>query len=292
MFKLALASCSKIQDLPLQPAWADIQAQQPDALLLLGDNVYLDHDQHQQPGPLAAELDALYARQFAEPGFAVLLADLRARRAPLLAVYDDHDFLGDDRCGGDHDPALREAARAAFVRAFQAGPAGPDVYARHSLGLVDLILLDTRFYRSHPSRTVDPRNAMLGARQWAWLEQQLQASTATFLVVASATNLHNFGGQSWEQHPGAFQRLVGLLQGRAGALVVSGDAHRNAVYDDSGVVEIVSSAVARRGVVFGAERRNHGLLSFDAQGVQVDLRGLKVGNRFSFRIGLGHWVLP
>ncbi len=292
MFKLAFASCSKIQDLPAQPAWADIQAQQPDALLLLGDNIYLDHDQHQQPGPLAAELDALYARQFAEPGFAALLADLRARQAPLLAVYDDHDFLGDNRCGADHDPALREAARAAFVRAFQPMQTGPDVYARQALGLVDVILLDTRFYRTHPARSVDPRNAMLGAQQWAWLEQQLQASTAPCLVLASGSTLHSFGDESWEQYPGAFQRLVSLLKDRTGALVLSGDAHRNAVYDDSGVVEIVSSAVARRGIVFGAERRNHGLLRVDAQGVQVDLMGLKVGNRFSFRIARAHWALP
>jgi hypothetical protein len=39
MFKLAVASCSKFQDQPQQPAWDAIRAQSPGALLLLGDNV-------------------------------------------------------------------------------------------------------------------------------------------------------------------------------------------------------------------------------------------------------------
>ena len=29
-----------------------------------------------------------------------LLQDLAARRKPLFAIYDDHDFLGNNRCGG------------------------------------------------------------------------------------------------------------------------------------------------------------------------------------------------
>lgn len=44
--------------------------------------------------------------------------------------------------------------------------------------------------------------------------------------------------------------------------------------------------------MFGATRRNHGLLGFDAPGVQEDLAGPKVGDRFSLRIPRERWALP
>lgn len=292
MLKIAIASCAKLQDVPEQPVWATVQAQAPDALLLLGDNVYLNHDQHQSPEALAAELRALYAQQLAEPHFAALLADLRAHGKPVVATYDDHDFLGNNRCGGDVPDALRQAARAELVRAWAPARTGDEVYRVHHLGLVDLVVLDTRFHRVSPAAAGADRDAVLGSAQWQWLEQQVASATAPYLVVASSTTLHTFAGESWEQYPGAFARLVKLLQGRRGALVVSGDVHRNAVYDDSGVIEVVSSAVARRGIVFGALRRNHALLQFDPERLRVQLFSLKVSGRFDFEIPLADWRLP
>lgn len=295
MFKLAFASCAKFQDQPQQPAWDDIRIQRPDALLLLGDNIYLDHDHHGDPKVLGAELRQLYAQQFAVPSFKALLNDMRDRHAPVIAIYDDHDFLGNNRYGGDVDPSLRDAARKEFVSAFNPVMTGPDVYARYALGannLIDLIVLDERFYRTRPSDAGGDRNAILGAQQWDWFEQQVAQSQASYLVVASSTTVHTFGDESWEQYPGAFQRLVKLLSKRRGALVLTGDVHRNAAYDDSGLIELVSSAVARNGIVFGAERRNFGMLTFDTQAVDVKLESLKAGWRFNFRIPLQNWELP
>ena len=116
--KIAVASCTKLQQINPQPVWSEIQIERPDVLLLTGDNVYLDHDNHKDPAKLREELQRLFAAQLAEPNFAALLADLRARGGTLLAIYDDHDFLGNNCYGGDHDPALREAARDEFIRAF------------------------------------------------------------------------------------------------------------------------------------------------------------------------------
>lgn len=133
--KLAVASCSKLQQVNPQPVWSEIKAEKPDVLLLLGDNIYLDHDHHSN----------------AEPNFAPLLADLRARNAPVIAIYDDHDFLGNNRYGGDHDPALANAARAEFVLAFSPTMTGKDLYHRRTIGNVDIVLLDERFYRRSPA---------------------------------------------------------------------------------------------------------------------------------------------
>ena len=125
--KLVAASCSRLQSVNPQPVWAEIEAEKPDALLLLGDNVYLDEDRHDDPARLAADLRALYQRQLAEPNFAALLAGLRKRKATVAAIYDDHDFLGDNRSGGEAAPALREGARRQLIDAF--APLATDVDA-------------------------------------------------------------------------------------------------------------------------------------------------------------------
>ena len=290
--KLAVVSCAKLQQTNPQPVWAEIMAETPDVLLLLGDNIYLDEDHHQDPAALAAELRARYRAQFAEPNFAALLSDLRARGGELLAIYDDHDFLGNDRYGGDLDPALGIEARKEFVRAFEPTRTGDDVYNIHRVGPADIIVLDARLYRRSPSLTSGDHDAVLGAKQWAWFEQAVAASGADYLVVGSSTTGHTWGNESWEQYPLAFKRLRGLLGGRRGALLVTGDVHRNAVYDDSGIVEIVCSGVARDSIVFQRPRKNYAILTFGALDLRVELKSLKVGWRFDFRIPLADWQLP
>jgi alkaline phosphatase D len=290
--KIVAASCANLREVDPQPVWSEIRAERPDALVLLGDNVYLERDDHTAPTLLAAELRACYARQFADAHFAGLLGDLQTRGAPVIAVYDDHDFLGDNCCGGEATAALREAARAEFINAFAPVQTGADVYRMQRLGAVDLVALDTRFYRTTAAVSAGDPDAMLGRTQWSWFERALAASTAPYLVIASSTTLHAFGDQSWEQYPAAFTRLVRLLRGRVGALVLSGDAHRNATYDESGVIEIVTSAVAQRSRKFGTVRQNYGVLDFGAAAVQVELRSLKIGSRFAFEVPLARWTLP
>ncbi len=289
--KIAVASCIKLQQTYPQPVWSEIQNERPDILLLTGDNVYLDHDNHKDPAKLRAELQRLYAAQLAEPNFAALLADLRARGGSILAIYDDHDFLGNNCYGGDHDPALREAARDEFIRAFAPVQTGADVYTHFKSNLVDVIVLDERFYRTSPSVSRNDRDAILGAAQWAWFEHAVSNSTAKFLIVASSTTFHTFGDESWEQYPTAFERMRALLKDRRGGMIVSGDVHRNALYDDSGVIEVVSSAVARHGIVFGAPRKNYGILTFNNDAVRIQLRSLKPGGRFDTTIELANWRL-
>jgi hypothetical protein len=158
--------------------------------------------------------------------------------------------------------------------------------------LDDLIVVDARYHRRSMAGSRDDPDAILGAPQWAWLEGQVSKSDAPYLAVASSSTFHAFGDESWELCRPAFDRMVKLLRDRPGALVLSGDAHRNAVYDDSGVIEIVSSAVARRSLVFKVLRSNYGILSFDDDGLRVQLHSLKVSSRFDFRIERSHWTLP
>jgi len=289
--KIAAVSCVKLDQVWPQTGWQKITAQQPDVLLLLGDNIYLDHNYLTSPVTLAAELAAQYTAQLSEANFAALLADVRGRGGRVEAIYDDHDFLGDNRGGAD-EPALAAVARAKLIAAFQPSQTGSDVYRTFTAGPVQVVVLDERFYRSKPSVSQDDRDAVLGAAQWTWFENVVASSNTPFLLVASSTTVHQWGNESWEEYDYAFLRLQELLANRAGTLVVSGDVHRNAIYDDSGIVEIVTSAFARYGMMFGKPRENWCLFTFDALGVHVQLNGLKLANQFDFRIELANWQLP
>ena len=290
--KIAVASCIKLQQTNPQPVWKEILDEKPDVLMLLGDSVYLEHNRHVDAEELRAELRSLYREQFSEPHFRDLLDDVKARGAKLLAIYDDHDFLGNNRYGGDSAPALRQAAREELVRAFDLPTlVDGDVYQMFRDGPVAVFLLDQRYYRRSPATSGADRDAILGARQWTWFEDSLRTSGAKFAVIASSSTFHQFGDESWEQYPAAFERMRTLLNGRNGAMIVSGDVHRNDMYDDSGVLEIVTSAVARRGLVFGAKRKNYGIFTFSDDRVHVDLRGLKSGDRFNTVIDHDNWRL-
>ena len=291
--KIVIASCCRLQHTEAQPVWGEIRAEQPDALLLLGDNIYLDCDTHDDPAALAAELRQRYAAQFAEAHFDALRRDMRSRGKPVLAIYDDHDFLGNNRCGADFAPALRSAAREALVAAFDPPRTRDEVYSSQRLGAVRVVMLDTRFHRLSVSAAagLGDRDAVLGAEQWAWLQAELDKRDTPFLLIASSSTFHLFRSEAWELYPAAFSRLRALLRGRRGALFVSGDIHANALYDDSGVVEVVSSGVARCGKVFGVQRKGYGVLAFDAEGVQITLRSNKPGDRLHTRIALADWRL-
>ena len=288
--KIAFASCCKLQKVNPQPAWAEIQLEKPDVLLLLGDNIYLDKDSHDDPAALTAELALLYRAQLREPNFSALLADMKARGKPVLATYDDHDFLGDNRVGAAN-PALRDSAREQLVAAIDPVRTGDDVYSSQWHGNVRIVVLDTRYHRDLLPGAADQRDAILGARQWQWLEAELERKDSPFVLVVSSTAFHRYGvNEAWSYYTAAFQRLRDLLRHRSGAMVASGDIHDNELKDKSGVIEVVSSGVARPGKGHG-ERRNYGLLVFDETGVDIDLRGEPPKGVFPMRVLLSDWRL-
>ena len=170
--------------------------------------------EHDDPVRLAAELQALYADQLAEPHFAALLADLSARNAPLIPIYDDHDFLGNDRCGGDAPPALREAARAVFVDTFAPLMTGQDVYRLQRVGPADIIVLDERFYRTRPAVSRDRRDAILGTEQWNWFEGAFTTSTAAYVLIASSSTFHKWKTEAWARLPATWKNFRATSQVR------------------------------------------------------------------------------
>jgi alkaline phosphatase D len=239
--KIAFGSC--IDQNKAQPIWQAILANQPDLFIFGGDNVYASG----QPWQLG-QLEKAYATQAAQPGFAQL-RDTIAH----VAIWDDHDMGLND--GGAEFPHM-QASKNAFLD-FWRLPANDPRRARDGLyhamtfgetgQRVQIILLDTRTFRSAPLKT-DQRDApgkerylpdrhtsktMLGEKQWQWLATQLQTpADIRFIVSGVQVIVEGHGWEGWNNFPLEQEKLRQLIQhtGAKGVVLLSGDRHIGAIY--------------------------------------------------------------
>ena len=137
--KICFTSCMDAVRVPHQPVWDHIQAQNPDVLMLLGDQIYMDWGLpgtdwrgliHDEPTDgltaFAQEMHMRYALQWAVPAFQQLICGFAGRSDPsrLLVTWDDHDFAWNNALGEDgHDQAHRHgvppAVKAVSRRLFE-----------------------------------------------------------------------------------------------------------------------------------------------------------------------------
>lgn len=259
LHRIAFASCAD-QTRP-QPIWDTVLADKPDLMVFGGDNVYAS----EQPWSLQ-RLEQAYATQAAIPGFRRL-----RETVPHLAIWDDHDYGPND---GGAEFAHKHESKDAFLR-FWDVPAGDP--RRFHEGLhhaqvfgppgqrVQVILLDTRWFRSRLKRTdqrdapgkeryvpdADPAKTLLGPAQWSWLEARLREPAEVRLIVSSIqVVVEGHGWERWGNFPLERERLYRLLrQTRAeGVVFLSGDRHIGGLYrETSGVpypmYEMTSSGV-------------------------------------------------
>jgi alkaline phosphatase D len=251
--RIAFGSCAQ-QD-KSQPFWTPINAYAPDVWLWLGDTIYADSPRPKAPtaGERARivldRMPELYGRQLAEPGYATL-----RDRAWIAGTWDDHDFGEND---GGADWIGREEAQRHFWD-FYGEPAPsprrtlPGVYRALRFGppgrTVQIILLDTRFFRSPLTRletsneddwvegragrytcTDDPAATLLGEEQWQWLGGVLREPADLRLLVSSiqvVADDHRW--EKWGNFPHERRRLFQLLQstGAQGVVILSGDRHQ------------------------------------------------------------------
>ena len=231
---IVLGSCLKQVDHPMLARTLTLPM---DLFLFLGDNIYADT---RDMTVMRAKYDALKASRFFQ--------ELR-RRGPVLATWDDHDFGAND-AGAEYP--LRRESQAEFLRWLDEPADSPrrrrdGVYDARVLGpagrRVQVILLDTRFFRG-PLRRAAPGEpalvggpyrpqtdrsvTLLGEAQWRWLEEQLRQPAELRLVASSIQFVSEFSGaEAWANLPHEKQRLLDLLRETraAGVLFVSGDRH-------------------------------------------------------------------
>jgi alkaline phosphatase D len=233
-----------------QPVWQHVLARKNDLFIFTGDNIYGDSRD-------MAVLAAKYAKLAAIPGFARL-----RETTPVVAVWDDHDF-GENDAGGDY-PA-KEGSRRLFLDFWQEPASSPrrdrdGVYASYVFGppgeRVQVILPDLRYNRTAlvprdlngepydawakkriaaglelPGpyvRNPDAAATMLGERQWAWLERQLEVPAELRLFASSLQVLADFTGwEAWANFARDRDRLFDTIRHKRanGILFLSGDIH-------------------------------------------------------------------
>ncbi|RME27956.1 MAG: hypothetical protein D6798_03490 [Deltaproteobacteria bacterium] len=206
--RLAFGSCSKDDD---QPVFGPILAWDPDIFLFDGDNHYGNTDD-------LSALRQFYRWAHERPLRSALLAE-----TSILATWDDHDYVGNNTDGTEpgKDVALRVFSE------YWANPAAglsdtPGVFFSHRWGDIDLFVLDDRYYRGLDG-------TLLGQAQQDWLVEGLDASTATFKLVAGGSQFTPYGSaDSWGEFPDAWDDLRQELatRGIGGVVFLSGDVHR------------------------------------------------------------------
>lgn len=188
-----------------------------------GDTLYYD-----KPNPFAKDIATArykWNRIYALPH----LREFH-RQIPSYWMHDDHDLLKDDCWPGQEYGDLTWKQGLKVWREQIPQSAKPYRHFRWGKDL-EVWFPEGREYRS-PNPTPDgPNKTILGKKQWAWLEQSMKASDATFKLYISATPVvgpdrraknDNHANRGF-QHEG--QRLRKFLAGIPGCFVICGDRH-------------------------------------------------------------------
>ncbi|MDF1826384.1 MAG: alkaline phosphatase D family protein [Verrucomicrobiales bacterium] len=269
--------------------WKTIKAVEPDALLMLGDNVYID-----DPTGIATQHYCYYRRQ-SEPLWRKLVS-----RVPVYSIYDDHDFGTNDCSPGPEidKPAWKRPVLEVFRQnwvnpGYGGGKENPGCWYDFSMGSVQFFMLDGRYYRDQES------GSMLGDFQKKWLFDELNASEATFKVIVSPVpftpEIKPGSRDPWDGFPEEREEIFSFIETEKieGVFLVAADRHRTDLrrIDREGsypLYEFMSSrltnlhvhpVVETPGLIWGYnETCSFGVMEFDTRGddAQVTFRCIDI----------------
>lgn len=198
-----------------------IHEMRPDAMLWLGDNIYLrEADWFSRTGILKR-----YTHGRSMPELQPLLASTHH-----YAIWDDHDFGPND---SDRSYIHKDKALEAFTL-FWGNPTfgidrQPGTTTAFQWADIDFFLLDNRYYRT-PNKRTSGDNTLLGTAQLEWLIDALSASLAPFKLVAVGGQVLNTVAQHENYIHLAPEERTYLLsrieeEGIKGVVFLTGDRH-------------------------------------------------------------------
>lgn len=238
--KIAFGSCG-YQDDP-QPVLSLAAAQNPDAFIFLGDNIYGDTDNMDT-------LRAKYSRWTSGADFKRLDSATR-----ILATWDDHDYGRND--AGKYYPWKSES-KEIFLDVFKEPKESErrkhegiyqTEYIKAGNKTIQVLLLDVRtfrnglllydtltklprdyyFYKPDYKPHTSPDSTLLGAAQWQWLEGELKKPADLRLVCSgSQFGIEYNGYEAWANFPHEQKRMLELIKSTKAnsVLFLSGDVH-------------------------------------------------------------------
>ncbi len=202
--------------------WTTIGSHAPDALLLLGDNVYIDDPTH----PLSQQY--CYYRRQSQPEWKSLVAT-----TSVFTIYDDHDFGTNDCIPGPEieSPNWKRPVWEVFSQnwnnpSYGGGSKQPGCWYDFQIGDVQFIMLDGRYYRDLAG------GSMLGPIQKKWLFETLKSSKGKFKVLASpvpwSPGVKGGSKDTWDGFPDEREEIFSFIERKKieGVLLMAADRHR------------------------------------------------------------------
>jgi len=172
--RVSVAFVSCVDNQPSR-IWQDMTKAEVDTVCLMGDTPYIDNTRL----PVVREKHRRFLQM---PGLTKLIAN-----TPTVGAWDDHDF-GANNGNGLNLMTGKKFTRQGFVnyRAHsQYGDGKHGVYHKVDLGMIEVFLLDPRYFSQTGKSPVDPSQpTCFGATQWKWLLDGLRNSKAPFKVLA------------------------------------------------------------------------------------------------------------
>lgn len=297
---IAFGSCAHEAD--PQPVLDVVVQHKPEVFVYLGDNIYGDtRDMN--------VLKAKYAQLAAKPEFRRLKQNVR-----LLATWDDHDYGWNDI--GRHYP-FKAQSKEIFLDFF-GEPANSarrkhagiytSYYFKGKGKTLQLILLDNRTFRDNLRKyrgelhnddrffyaldyywheTED--STLLGAEQWAWLENELKQPADVRIIGSGSQFGISFNGyEAWANFPHEQKRMLDLIKKTKanGVVFITGDVHyaeisrlqwpgMYPIYDvtSSGITSTWHFATPNTNRIEGPIMENHfGLITIDWDKPDVEIK--------------------
>lgn len=240
--KIAFTSCINFTQYPNQAWWQDIEIQNPDYLLLLGDNIYMDYPHAKQrlkhlkaisAKDYGIEMDKMYENQFGEENFKRLFDKLNSNNR-VFAIWDDHDFLWNNSNGaylrsdlessGNEVEEKLKVSRELFFKYLKNNWMNyPEVYYYVDTAKARFIFLDNRSYSLKAGLNSD----LLGESQFKFFENSLRHDKDYTLICGGITLSESvikdnpYYGENWLDYPKDLIRLCRLISEKQNAFYLS-----------------------------------------------------------------------
>ena len=298
--RIAFGSCNNAY--APNELWDDVLLVQPEAWIWGGDIVYADSDDFET-------IEKHYHRQLENREYKRLTESTK-----ILGTWDYHDYGMND---GGVAFSAKTKSQEAFLNFLKVGQSDSrrdqeGVYYSEQIQteghIVEVILLDTRYFRSDltqgtEGRRYDPNYdetaTMLGDAQWNWLSHQLTTSTADLIFLVSSIQVLSaeHGYEKWQNLPHERERLISLLnQVDQPVMVLSGDRHISEwsvlKTEDKEIIDFTSSGLTHSYENFSGESnalREGKVISVPSYGLlDIDWKNRVVSGRM---IGNGNAIL-
>lgn len=196
-----------------------VTAARPDFFVHLGDTVYADIPKREF-SPTIKHYRHKHSRIRADRPLQAFMA-----QCATYAIWDDHEIQNDAHGGMSQLPVAEQVFReywpcetvekTGLYRAFSLSPQ------------VDLIVLDTRRFRSVQALVDGPEKTMLGTRQKQWFLDTLKRSRATFKIVATSVPFHGSSQDAWGNYKTERDEIVAYIKQEHidNVVMISADYH-------------------------------------------------------------------